>query len=1842
MKQVFKANESLRRLLCALLVAIMVIGMIPLSAPKAAALTGGGKLYFQPDSKWNSAGAWFAAWIWNGSNAGQWLTMKDSDNDGIYVADIPAGTYVGVKFYRMNKDVSQPSHKNGVWNQTGDITLGNNNYFKIEVNGKNWNNPKHTDSSYSCDHSEHGKNGVCKNCDTTGDVVHNYVNGICSCGASTCAHPSHNQDGKCTNCGASVDHSYSAATCTAPKTCSVCGVTSGNPAGHNWKAATCAAPKTCSVCNETEGGLGDHSWNAATCVAPKTCSVCGATEGTAGGHSWTSATCTAPKTCSVCNETEGKALGHIISNDSCTRCGGKVLAHLDGEMNNWDRNSLPMIGTGNVCSITIELQKDDYDFKIKMGNTWYGNEGDIVDATNVPWLMESSKDVCTLKASGGTYTFTFNTNDKKLTVSRDSSSGGGGGTIDPDARLYVGTTFYDYRSDNELNGTALKDITDWFTIGKDWYIFNEFNQALSGYYSSAAPGASVNNPSKLVPVYCGHFQPEWDDPYYYYVKCGPALFGLKDGKAYRNDGDTHETNDQMYFMSVNNSIMNVRWEGNKAKPWDGQTNSASWGIVGDTLVEDEDGVGQLMAANSNVQMPFFNTDFLNKTYGDTGRTYGVIYENVQFPFTKEDPQKNGVEYWVFDSDDTTLEMKQDSATSKYYLSEVTSNKQAFENKNHQGKGTGKFGFFPFNSNSSTNTNTYNYGFGMRLEIPFNLTADGKITNKYGEKQDIIYTFSGDDDVWVFIDGVLVLDIGGSHGSVDGEINFGTMTATVSSVKASGGNISPVDEDKVAKGYQTKFTLPKDMAGEHTLTMFYMERGMWESNMSIRFNFIPASSLWAETTSFTVQKQWNVTSTDNIPASIDVQLQQRVSGATEWTNFGDSVELEQSDVSAQTTKVVWSHTWDNLPNFKEQTDNTEAALYEYRVVELAEGNKVLANGEKNNGMLVAYGEVVGSGASGYTQIISNNQVDNNVIVVIDFGLSVDATVATTDYGTLVGIGSTHKLPVGPSDYLDSTNFKNVVDGQFGTATVVTGADGIKRVRYTPNTMSMTGVDNIGFCVELADKTGSKYNYGTLTVIPAANIYYEDGFLTFKNSDKVDGNNGKWIDVADNNSHGDTQAEDRPGTATDAMKNVDADNVYGYDAAYNDCKKYSLGSAKKVTVDATTGAKDVAPKASFSFTGTGFDVVSLTDNTTGALWVEVFNKNGERVKSYIVNTYYGMTFSNGEWVVDKTITAGSNALYQIPVIKVAGLNYGSYDVTITAIYLPMMDTADNKSYSVYLDAIRIYDPANDSTSTENYVKDGESNPHLTTIKSLIIAANDFHNDGITKTMGAVFVDGKSGVVDIADYANQGPNNETYLLNGNAIAFKLGYTGTDMPVSPNNPNHYNNSDVTKSTLGIQIGAKLASGDRATMKITCGDKEKEITLTSATNMFYWLPEVTWNGTAGDYESYPIVISCSDGTGILSLTDLKLTGVFATEVKSASTASAAATVADLDADIYAISDVSVYKAAVAAMTAVPEVVVPTITGKCFTLSFEDEIRVNFYYTVSDQTYVTEQGMLVFNTDPDQVDINNAYIIYPGYTYVDSTGYCMSSTNGIAAKEMGDDRYYCAYAVLSDGTYVYSDTYQYSPKQYAVRQLENSDDENLHVLCVAMLNYGAAAQRYFGYKTDALMNAGLTAEQQALVEAYNAELFTGAVAPDEAKIGSYTATETGFGTNSVTVSFEGAFAMNFYFDPDHEDSELNFCYWTKEAYENAQMLTGENATVNTLLEADENGIFHAPISGIAAKDLDDTIYVVATYTIDGEIFCTGVIPYSISTYCKNLANGNSGELAQATAMYGFYAESYFG
>lgn len=482
------------------------------------------------------------------------------------------------------------------------------------------------------------------------------------------------------------------------------------------------------------------------------------------------------------------------------------------------------------------------------------------------------------------------------------------------------------------------------------------------------------------------------------------------------------------------------------------------------------------------------------------------------------------------------------------------------------------------------------------------------------------------------------------------------------------------------------------------------------------------------------------------------------------------------------------------------------------------------------------------------------------VVIDYGLPVDIHVLKNDMfydkGVLMYVGAekTDGAVTGDANAaFTTTEFA----GTYGTATVMANAsvpeDSV--VRYTPANMQMNSVDKFSYAVHYTGTENSGYYYGTVTVIPAANIYYEDSFVKTSDSSAADGTYGVWTPVGTTDSK--TQAEDRPGTASVL---ADANNLYGYDAAYANFTLFSLGSAKKVTVNAATGTPTTAPTASFTFTGTGFDIISLTDNQSGTIVVTVRNTATNETKNYSVNNYFGYTYSDGDETWTPTDSANPNALYQVPVIKVEDLTYDTYDVTIKVAYLKSLDQHSTGECSFWLDAVRIYDPAkNDKTANNAYSADKESGPDYAEVRNLLIDGNKFAVDGASVT-GAVFIDGISSGATIEQFTEFGPNNEAYLANNQAIAFQL--VANRVPES------------------VQLGAKLAVGNSATLYFN--DKEFK-TLSTATDMYYALSGLNWtkDETNGIYTSDVVVLQHKGGDGIISLTNIKITGGAAFETSA-------------------------------------------------------------------------------------------------------------------------------------------------------------------------------------------------------------------------------------------------------------------------------------------------------------------------------------------------------------------------
>lgn len=513
------------------------------------------------------------------------------------------------------------------------------------------------------------------------------------------------------------------------------------------------------------------------------------------------------------------------------------------------------------------------------------------------------------------------------------------------------------------------------------------------------------------------------------------------------------------------------------------------------------------------------------------------------------------------------------------------------------------------------------------------------------------------------------------------------------------------------------------------------------------------------------------------------------------------------------------------------------------------------------------------------------------VVVDYGLPVDVHVMTNDmfgsYGTLVGVG---KGEVTNTDGNNSTNEVATVtaNGEYGNAEVVVPATGANEsnsvIRYTQSDMQMSGYETFTYSVQYANSKYAQnngYYYGKLTVIPATTIYYEDDFVEFSSytwdytkNEWTEKESSLWTQATDKTYVDNTiitQDEDRPGNVNYAFDTViDANNVYGYDSAYNKYSAYSLGSAMMTTVDFDNYAL-----AEFSFYGTGFDVISLTSNQTGTILVYVYDANGTKVRSNIVDTYYGYVFETKDMDGNETIDAGEgewitsennpNALYQVPVMEVSGLEYGKYRVEIKAMYDPNYDHVNPAEtggvYDFYLDAIRIYDPANDGASDDTviedaYINDNEGWPVYEELRNNVIESAVLNSEtNESEISGIAFIDSSDETTSVADYTNYGPNNELYLAPGQAIVFNL------------NLDEYEGIVNT-----VQLGIKSANGDEVNYKLFDGSlvgngedlaNIPPTTISTATGMYYDITSL---------KDKTILIYNSGSEGMLSLTDIKVT----------------------------------------------------------------------------------------------------------------------------------------------------------------------------------------------------------------------------------------------------------------------------------------------------------------------------------------------------------------------------------
>lgn len=454
--------------------------------------------------------------------------------------------------------------------------------------------------------------------------------------------------------------------------------------------------------------------------------------------------------------------------------------------------------------------------KISGTDIWKGQLQ--ADATNIQFLRLNSKDKngTPWNTSSGWPALEDGKNMFVLTAPEWNATGTwstyseGGDTPKTTGTYYAKASLVDYFNNGRVKEPENTLYNEGNLTGPGKAPYSQLNQWLSGLDGYASNGIKdPENANAPVPLYFGDLlhKDQAGGALNWYWKGANVAFGT-------NDKDT--------------------------------TNYVAQGIVGKNL----DNKGNLVTSytkdgeqnGEQAKVPFFN----ESAYPDQEK-YMRFYNNLQFPFTKTTNDK-GVSTYSFDSEKNTVYY--DYNNKRIVRKDDLVIHDATEQKNR--------GYFPFNSTDPSAKDNLNYGFGTQFTIPFTVTENGKNV----DDSDMVFDFTGDDDVWVYIDGALVLDMGGAHNKAVGEINFAKQKATITTGTSdakrgnnftAGGRV-PAENNgkftvsfsdiKVMKSDGTFVTLADHMKKSgtvHELKMYYMERGMWSSNMSITYSFVPLPS-----------------------------------------------------------------------------------------------------------------------------------------------------------------------------------------------------------------------------------------------------------------------------------------------------------------------------------------------------------------------------------------------------------------------------------------------------------------------------------------------------------------------------------------------------------------------------------------------------------------------------------------------------------------------------------------------------------------------------------------------------------------------------------------------------------------------------------------------------------------------------------------------------------------------------------------------------------------------------------------------------------------------------------------
>ncbi len=968
-------------------------------------------------------------------------------------------------------------------------------------------------------------------------------------------------------------------------------------------------------------------------------------------------------------------------------------------------------------------------------------------------------------------------------------------------------------------------------------------------------------------------------------KINKATHNAEAAKAYANEEDSISSWDGMYFSGGNpvNGASNSKYNtsaylgdniGKAGKKSYSTETYAKWNYWG-ADVKNAGYTGNYICSglvekslDKSNNIVFTNTEPGLFRSDDTTNSYGKkIYTNVGLPF-QYDKTTN---YYTFNSNKMSAHFTDEKPAGSNTNLTYSTSPQTITDLSVQGK-SDKASWLPFDEGTSATMTSATYHFGMQAVIPFSMTANGKMNAADEKSADIKFDFSGDDDVWVFVDGKLVLDIGGIHNEMAGTMNFATNEWQVlkSADNTCNDTVGDMNGQKMSgKLFNTdrdseKGVLETDRetfaaTTSHTLTVFYLERGAGASNCKIKFNLPMEDSVSVKKLVSDIDSNGDKISSDSQTNLDNHEFTFKLFKNDEPLANTNYIILDESNQPIDTATTAKDGTF-KLKN--KQTAKFVGQIPKdgntYYVQEVEENGwqtpsssytATAANGSKEkqaaNGATSAKVLIKGSNEANdqlnytFTNVLTH--VDTTTVqpqddkIVIDYGLPVKIDVLDND-APLTGNGNTiQKMEItgirqagSNGEFSKPTSNDNALQLTYGKAYIYagegTGESRDSRIIYTP-TKQATDLDKIEYQVKVTaktsgDNTEEDTKTATVTVIPATSMYYEENF-----SDMVTFSKTGWTDVNDDTS-GTVYQE--PGVVK-----TPNDSPYGSDNAYMNSSGDSCGTSKYVS---TADGKAKAFK--YTFTGTGTSFFARSSSDSGYMRVQVTNSAGKVVKTLYRDTKYQNT----------------GTLYNVPVFTWNAETYGTYTVTVTI--------AKNNNGSTYgtdfwLDGIRVMNPMNPESSNltiaqDAYAADGESNMTFATLRNALLADTTQNKSGELvwdNKNFVVFTDTDGDVKDASTYQSNGPKEEVYLAEGQSVSFSL----TDWNA---NENH----------LYLGIKAPMEAGT-----VQFGDDDS-VAVNNTVDCYY---DVAKHATISEVDSKKVatLTITNNSNSIISLTNIKVTG---------------------------------------------------------------------------------------------------------------------------------------------------------------------------------------------------------------------------------------------------------------------------------------------------------------------------------------------------------------------------------